>query len=187
MWVAMTIASTPALGPPAVTAANGRAAAVDSVWGRDGFGFDDLVDVVNPLQHLPGVAQVYRHLSGDDIGMLPQIAGGLLFGGPVGAASAIVSAGFEAGTGMGPAAFALAALQADSAAPTGASAPPPRVARAYTAPAPHAEPTAAVPAEVAPAGWVPPLSGAGARLLAELERSAPTTAPAESTGSATRG
>jgi hypothetical protein len=166
----MDVSSTPA---GAATAA--RAPAVDSVWGRDGFGFDDLLDVVNPLQHLPVVSQVYRRLSGDDIGMLPRIAGGMLFGGPVGAATAMVSAGIEAGTGDGPLAHGLAALQAGDVAPP---APPPRqVAEAYArppAPTPHAPGSGdrppAVAGEPRPSEWTPPLSGAHARLLAEIER-----------------
>ncbi len=184
MWVAMDIASTPTVTPP-----DGRAPAVDSVWGRDGFGFDDLLDVVNPLQHLPGISQVYRHLTGDDIGMLPQIAGGLLFGGPLGAATSMVSAGIKAGTGKTPAAYALAALGGDPAAPPPSPSPSPaQVAKAYAAPAtptPHAHPPAAATpgpstpaaatADARPIDWTPPLSAASARLLAELERSATTT------------
>jgi len=189
MWVAMDIASTPTAGPPGT-----RAPAVDSVWGRDGFGFDDLLDIVNPLQHLPGVSQLYRHLTGDDIGMLPEIAGGLLFGGPVGAATSIVSAGVKVGTGRSPAASALAALQGDAAAPPPAAT---RVARAYassSSPTPHAEPLAPATATPAPtlgadearaADWAPPLSGASARLLAELERAATRTDQAGSTPSLT--
>ncbi|NBB71838.1 MAG: hypothetical protein GVY33_16190 [Alphaproteobacteria bacterium] len=167
----MDVSSTPA---GAATAA--RAPAVDSVWGRDGFGFDDLLDVVNPLQHLPGVSQVYRRLSGDDIGMLPRIAGGMLFGGPVGAATAMVSAGIEAGTGDGPLAYALAALEAEAAAPPPPPPSPRRVAEAYASapsPTPHAPPPA-VAAEPPPLEWTPPLSGAHARLSAEIERARAT-------------
>jgi hypothetical protein len=188
----MDIASTPGVTPP-----DGRKPAVDSVWGRDGFGFDDLLDIVNPLQHLPGVGQLYRHVTGDEIGMLPQIAGGLLFGGPIGAATSVVSAGVEAGTGKTPAAHALAALAGEPAVPP----PPTRVARAYAPPStdassgpstlpatptPHAATpatgTAAAPgvgtaieAGTPPVEWTPPLSSASARLMAQLERSVTTT------------
>jgi hypothetical protein len=168
---------------PTVTPSDGRAHAVDSVWGRDGFGFDDLLDVVNPLQHLPGVAQVYRHVTGDEIGMLPRIAGGLLFGGPLGAAAATLTAGIEAGTGKTPAQHALAALQGDAAAPAPTPTPA-QVAKAY-APPRAPTPPAGVPAAPPAAGeadpttrageWAPPISGASARLLAELERAATAT------------
>jgi len=177
MSARMDVSSTPAVAAP-----DARPPAVDSVWGRDGFGFDDLLDVVNPLQHLPGVSQVYRHFSGDEIGMLPRIAGGMLFGGPFGAAGAMVSAGVEAGTGDGPLAYALAALDAgEEAAPP--PPPPRRVAEAYApapAPTPHAPrsasapPLSAVAAEPPPLEWTPPLSGAPTRLLAEIERTRAT-------------
>lgn len=182
---------SPAAVATATAAAPSSSGPHESVWGRDGFGFDDLVDVVNPLHHLPIVGQVYRGLSGDEVGMLPRIAGGLLFGGPFGAATSIVAAGIEAGTGKGPAAHALALLQGDDAPPV----PPPpagRVARAYAPPAPPVPtPHAAVPAADAAAAepapppapatpaWSPPISGASARLLAELERGG---RPATSTG-----
>jgi hypothetical protein len=180
----MDVSSTTAVAPRSTAPERAQ-----SVWGADGFGFDDLLDVVNPLQHLPGVGQVYRHLTGDELGMLPRIAGGLLFGGPLGAAGAMVTAGVEAGTGRTPGEHVLAALQGEGAAT--APPPPTRVARAYAPPAParptpHApapEPGAAADAPPgAPPGaeatreaqasppWTPPISAASERLLAELAR-----------------
>jgi len=163
-------------------------AEAQSVWGKDGFGFDDLLDIVNPLQHLPGIGQVYRHLAGDELGMLPRIAGGALFGGPVGAATSIVAAGVEAGTGKTPGEHMFAALQSE---------PPPvpapsRVAAAYRPPAaslpsptPHADVVVGAAASRSPRapefvalpdGWAPPVSGASQRLLAELERNGAASA-----------
>lgn len=50
--------------------------------------FADLIDVLNPLQHIPGVAEVYRSVTGDQISEGARYAGnalyGLAFGGPVG-------------------------------------------------------------------------------------------------------
>ena len=58
-------------------------------WGEDGFTFDDLVDLVNPLHHIPLVGSLYRELTGDQIAAGPRILGGALFaGGPVGAMAA---------------------------------------------------------------------------------------------------
>jgi len=52
-------------------------------WGEDGFTFDDVLDLVNPLQHIPGVSTIYRELTGDSIAPGPKlIAGGLLGGVP---------------------------------------------------------------------------------------------------------
>jgi hypothetical protein len=180
---------------PDVAAQTTRPQPVDSVWGRDGFGFDDLIDVVNPLQHLPGIGQAYRAVTGDELGLLPRIAGGLLFGGPLGAAVSMVTGGVEAGTGRTPGEHALAALQGEGAPP--AAPPPTRVAAAYApppapapppppaAPTPHAPAAAATEAAAGeaavaalPAGWAPPLSSASERLLAEMAGGD----PARSTG-----
>lgn len=62
-------------------------------------GFWDLVDVVNPLQHLPVVGVLYRELTGDKISAPARIAGGLLFGGPLGMAASAADVGLEAISG----------------------------------------------------------------------------------------
>lgn len=64
------------------------------------FGFGDLVDMVNPLQHIPLVSSVYREVSGDEIRPVSRIIGGAVFGGPVGAASGIVNVLVENETGQ---------------------------------------------------------------------------------------
>lgn len=60
----------------------------ESVWGKDGFSFADLLDIINPLQHIPIVSTFYQKLTGDEIGDAPRIIGGTLFGGAVGLAGA---------------------------------------------------------------------------------------------------
>ena len=47
--------------------------------------FADLLDIINPLQHIPFVNTIYRRLTGDTINPAMQLIGGTLFGGPVGA------------------------------------------------------------------------------------------------------
>jgi len=69
------------------------------VFGADGLTFDDLLDVVNPLHHLPVVSTIYRSLSGDTIAPGPRLAGGGLFGGFIGLASAAVNVAVEESTG----------------------------------------------------------------------------------------
>lgn len=54
--------------------------------------FDDVLDIVNPLQHIPVVNMVYRGMTGDTIGAVGQIIGGGIFGGPIGALSGAVNA-----------------------------------------------------------------------------------------------
>jgi hypothetical protein len=51
-----------------------------ALWEKDGFGFADFLDIINPLQHIPIVATIYRNLSGDQIGAAPRVIGGGLWG-----------------------------------------------------------------------------------------------------------
>jgi hypothetical protein len=82
---------------PTTAPTTAKAAAKD-----EGLGFGDLVDALNPLQHLPGVSSVYRHVTGDDISLPARLAGGLLFGGPVGLLGSAAMAAFESLTGDDP-------------------------------------------------------------------------------------
>ena len=61
------------------------------LFGADGFNFLDLLDVINPLQHIPFVSTLYRALTGDTIAPAARVAGGALFGGPIGAAVSLVN------------------------------------------------------------------------------------------------
>jgi len=58
-------------------------------FGKDGLGFGDLLDAVNPLQHIPVVNRVYRAITGDEISTGARLAGGALYGGPIGFATAL--------------------------------------------------------------------------------------------------
>lgn len=53
-------------------------------WGEDGFTFADVLDMVNPLQHIPVVSTIYRHITGDEMAQAPNLVGGTLFGGLMG-------------------------------------------------------------------------------------------------------
>ncbi len=54
--------------------------------------FDDFLDMINPLQHIPGVSTIYRAIAGEEINPVSRIAGDALYGGVFGLASAGVSA-----------------------------------------------------------------------------------------------
>ncbi len=73
------------------------------------FGFADLLDVVNPLQHLPLVSTLYRALTGDEIKAPARIVGGFLFGGPTGFVASIANAVSEevSGRDLGETALAF--------------------------------------------------------------------------------
>ena len=91
-------ASNPALSM--VSGRNDRMAGSVPVWSGTGsfaenlaqadekgasFGFGDLVDMVNPLHHIPLVSNLYESTTGDTIGAIAKIVGGAIFGGPIGA------------------------------------------------------------------------------------------------------
>lgn len=65
----------------------------------DSFGFGDLVDIVNPLHHIPLVSQLYEGVTGDTIKPSGRIIGGALFGGFAGAAAGIANVIVEEETG----------------------------------------------------------------------------------------
>jgi hypothetical protein len=72
------------------------------------FGFADLFDMVNPLQHIPVVSYVYREISGDEIKPISQIIGGVAFGGAIGAATSFANVIAEEETGKDMAGNVLA-------------------------------------------------------------------------------
>lgn len=69
-------------------------------FGADGFTFLDFLDVINPLHHIPLVGALYREITGDEIDPGSRIAGGTLFGGPIGAAVSMVDVAIEQSSGQ---------------------------------------------------------------------------------------
>ncbi|MHA1567224.1 MAG: hypothetical protein ACTSX7_18085 [Alphaproteobacteria bacterium] len=72
--------------------------------------FWHLLDVINPLQHIPVISTIYRALTGDEISPAAKLAGGVLFGGPLGAAAAVASIAIEGATGSDVGEHLLAAV-----------------------------------------------------------------------------
>lgn len=54
--------------------------------------FGDFLDMINPFQHIPVISSIYRAIAGETITPSARIAGDVLFGGPLGIASAGISA-----------------------------------------------------------------------------------------------
>ena len=75
---------------------------------QEEFGFGDLIDMVNPLHHVPVVGHIYREVTGDEIKPIGQIIGGAVFGGPIGAASGLANTVLKEETGKDMAGNALA-------------------------------------------------------------------------------
>ncbi|MEW6089714.1 MAG: hypothetical protein AB1647_02150 [Pseudomonadota bacterium] len=72
--------------------------------------FDDLVDTLNPLQHIPVVSEIYRHVTGDRISPPARVAGGTLYGGPIGGVAAVMSLAISGNEDMGAGDALLASL-----------------------------------------------------------------------------
>jgi hypothetical protein len=71
------------------------------------FGFDDFLDIINPLQHIPILSTVYREMTGESIKPVARIAGDVLFGALTGSLllsgiASIVGAAIEQHTGEEP-------------------------------------------------------------------------------------
>lgn len=106
------IAQGPGAAYASAKAAPDMAAASSSASGEkkdDGFSFGDLLDIVNPLQHIPVVSTIYRHLTGDKIGTFAKLAGDTLYGGWTGLVFSAADSAFEEITGksVGDTAYAM--------------------------------------------------------------------------------
>ena len=104
--VALPIAgSRPALAPAPPSAQPSPRA-----WQEAEFSFSDIIDILNPLQHIPLLNRMYREITGDTIGTAAKIAGGTLFGGAVGLVASLVDNVIEETTGKGPGEHLMAFL-----------------------------------------------------------------------------
>lgn len=159
----MTITDLPATYDAASTApgspaalAGGQAARMDddrpfALFGEDGFTFADLLDIVNPLQHIPVVGTLYRRLTGDGLDPGARLVGGALFGGPIGVVLAGANAALEDATGRDAGDHVLALFD-------GGDAPPPT-------PLAEAPSGAAVVPDLALLGPLPPTGASPAPII----------------------
>ncbi|PIP02846.1 MAG: hypothetical protein COW18_01080 [Zetaproteobacteria bacterium CG12_big_fil_rev_8_21_14_0_65_54_13] len=98
------------------------------VWETGSFSWRDILDVINPLQHIPVISTIYRKLTGDQMGYGPRIAGDTLFGGMLGSlvsslVSSVVNVFVDSKTGKDIGEHLVAAVQ--PAATTGNRRQPP--------------------------------------------------------------
>ena len=96
----------------ASVAPSGNIAATD----EDGFSFNDLLDIVNPLQHLPVLSTLYREFTGDEIRPESRVVGGGIFGGIIGAAASLVDVAVEELSGDTMGSHVMTALFGDEEA-----------------------------------------------------------------------
>lgn len=74
------------------------------------FGLKDVLDVVNPLQHIPGISDLYQTLTGDRPSKMAQVLGGFMYGGISGGLLAHAETLYESATNETPAASIKNAL-----------------------------------------------------------------------------
>lgn len=117
--------------------------------GDDEPSFWDLLDVINPLQHIPVISNIYRELTGDQIGVGARLIGGTLFGGPIGLVASAVDCVVEESSGKDMGGHMLALFQDDEPAAPGAT---------QLAQTPPAAPTPAVTAAAATEATAPVFS-----------------------------
>ena len=117
------------------------------LWAGEEFSFEDLLDFVNPLQHIPVVSSIYRELTGDKIGAAAQLTVGAILGGPIGFIGSVLAVGVETETGKSAEQYALGVLDGSAGAKDA------QVARTDERRDPFASPTEdAAPASVARSG-----------------------------------
>jgi len=90
-----TVSPFAVVEPPSATASGGGF----EMFGGDGFTFRDFIDIINPLQHIPIVSTIYRSLTDDTLDHAPRVAGGAVFGGPIGAVVGLLNVIVEEITG----------------------------------------------------------------------------------------
>lgn len=83
------------------------------LWGQKGFQFHDLLDAINPLQHLPVISTVYRWITGDTIGNIPRIVGDAIYGGIPGFVSGLFGVLLKEETGKDLGEHVVASLFGD--------------------------------------------------------------------------
>ena len=142
--------------PPASA---GKAAAPGGFhpFGKDGFSFWDLVDIVNPLQHIPVISTIYRKITGDALDPLPRLSGGALFGGIAGIVSAVANLVVNEATGRDIGANVFALIENGLGLSGGEQSDPGMLADQILAEMPEPEPRPELPPEppgpAFSAGW----------------------------------
>ena len=95
--------------PDAATSAQGK-----GFFNAEGPSFRDVLDAINPLNHIPGVSTWLQHATGHTPSTASNLVGGALLGGPIGFVASLASEIFTSATGSSPAESVYAALTGES-------------------------------------------------------------------------
>jgi hypothetical protein len=164
------IAATAAVSPQSTPAPSHGV----SLWSHGSFGFKDLLDIINPLQHLPVIGSIYRYLTGDEPSGGARIVGDAIYGGPIGFGVGVVSTMLTDGEGRDLGERVLASVfgaRGDGASATA-------VAQAPVSAPPAAQAQTVQPAVVASAAsQTQAQPGSPTQLATQLYRSPAISAP----------
>lgn len=111
------------------------------------FSLGDFIDIINPLQHIPVVGEIYREITGDEIRSATKITGDILYAGLtgglsiVGAAISVFNEAYTEHSGESPTMAVANAILGD---PRATTTPTGTTMVADADPKPEAAPTAAV-------------------------------------------
>ncbi|MDB5359293.1 MAG: hypothetical protein JWO51_590 [Rhodospirillales bacterium] len=141
------------------------AAEKSHLWAGDHFSFHDVLDAINPLQHIPIVGTIYRAVTGDTLGNAARVVGDGLYGGVIGVIAGLVDVSVLENTGKDIGGNVMAALGIDDKAtqnagantlsdpsPTNSNTPVPTQKPAPPPIAPPVATQAAAPAPAPPTG-----------------------------------
>lgn len=129
--------------PETALAYQGEEAQAQTGSEESAFRFGDLIDMVNPLQHIPVISHLYRDFTGDTIRPVSKLIGSALFGGAIGAGVALVNVVAEEATGEDLTGNAMALMMGT---PRKTKAPAPELMITNAAPDPVTEAKAGAPA-----------------------------------------
>ena len=87
-------------------------------FGKDGLTFRDVIDAINPLNHIPIVSDLFASATDHKASTASKLIGGTLLGGPIGFVTSLATVIFENATGESPTQAAYAALTGTTAQPT---------------------------------------------------------------------
>jgi hypothetical protein len=93
----------------------GSATAEQGLFGKDGLTFGDVLDAVNPLNHIPIISDLFASATGSAPSAASKLAGGALMGGPIGFVASLATVIFEQATGTSPVQAVTAALTGEGA------------------------------------------------------------------------
>lgn len=134
---AAPVARPPVVHPDAAAGSDAGASAAGTKGsvadGDQDLSFWDVLDIVNPLQHIPIVGTIYRAVTGDEIKPAMQIGGDILYGGVIGGMASIANAVLQEASGKDLGGHIMAGLGFGD---DGAKKPPVQVAAAALSQAP---------------------------------------------------